>query len=408
MFKAPVISTLLFVTLTIACSPTKRGNTVESPFYSHATETLDSLYARYGVEGQFLLRENYPDDVNYRASYLAADDSASAHKLFSYLWPFSGTLSAISAIYETSGDERYLAMFDQRAIPGLEEYYDTLRTPPAYSSYITSFPMSDRFYDDNVWIGIDMADMYALTHDPKYLEKALTVWKFIESGTDDILGGGIYWCEQHKKGKNTCSNAPGSVLALKLFNATADTTFLTAGRDLYNWTKKHLMDPDDALYFDHIALNGDIGRAKFSYNSGQMIQAASLLYKFTGDETYLNDARLTAASAIPHFFPLKAQDEDGTFNLLAGRDIWFAAVMLRGYIELYQVDGDSRYIDTYRRNLRHAWNVARDPATGLFYADWSGEKKEPKQWLLNQAAMSEMYARMAQYASTAATDSGRL
>jgi len=24
------------------------------------------------------------------------------------------------------------------------------------------------------------------------------IWKFIESGTDDVLGGGIYWCEQKK------------------------------------------------------------------------------------------------------------------------------------------------------------------------------------------------------------------
>ncbi len=64
-----------------------------------------------------------------------------------------------------------------------------------------------------------------LTKEPKYLQKAQLIWKFIESGTDDNLGGGIYWCEQRKESKNTCSNAPGSVFALKLFEATKDSAY---------------------------------------------------------------------------------------------------------------------------------------------------------------------------------------
>ena len=82
----------------------------------------------------------------------------------------------------------------------------------------------------------------------------------------------IYWCEQKKEAKHTCSNAPGSVLALKLFKATKDSIYYTQGKELYEWTKAHLQDSTDYLYFDNIRLDGKIGRAKYAYNSGQMMQ----------------------------------------------------------------------------------------------------------------------------------------
>ena len=106
----------------------------------------------------------------------------------------------------------------------MEEYFDTRREPFAYSSYISNQPLSDRFYDDNVWLGIDFTDSYRMTKKQAYLEKAELIWEFILSGKDEVLGGGIYWCEQKKESKNTCSNAPGAVFALKLFQATQDST----------------------------------------------------------------------------------------------------------------------------------------------------------------------------------------
>ena len=62
-----------------------------------AKATLDSIYAHYGVAENRLLRENYPFNVDYTASYLASADQARPNP-YSYLWPFSGTLSAVNAI----------------------------------------------------------------------------------------------------------------------------------------------------------------------------------------------------------------------------------------------------------------------------------------------------------------------
>ena len=356
--------------------------------------TLDSVYAHYGVEGSFLLRENYPSDDSYRATYLASEEQQSQPNAYSYLWPFSGTFSAANALFEATADPHYRKLIDERVLPGLEEYFDTLRQPAAYSSYISSAPQSDRFYDDNIWLGIDFTDLYRLTREKRYLDKAQLIWQFIRSGTDDTLGGGIYWCEQKKGSKNTCSNAPGSVLALKLFRETADSTYLREGIALYEWTQRNLQDSTDALYFDNISLKGKIGRAKFAYNSGQMMQAAVLLYKLTDKQDYLDDAQELAAACYGHFFSDFTAPDGESFRMLRKGNIWFTAVMLRGFVELYAADQNPVYLNAFRKNLDYAWEHARD-SHGLFETDWSGVEKREKKWLLTEAAMAEMFARIA-------------
>ena len=360
-----------------------------------ARQTLDSLYLNYSVDNSSLLRENYPFDEQHTVTYLASEEQANIPNQFSYLWPYSGTFSAVNALFEATHDKKYKKLLDSRVLPGLEEYFDTQRVPNAYSSYIRTAPASDRFYDDNVWLGIDFTDTYQMTQEPKYLDKAQLIWKFIESGTDSILGGGIYWCEQKKESKNTCSNAPGSVLALKLFKATNDSSYFEKGKKLYEWTQRNLQDSTDYLYFDNIRLDGKIGKAKFAYNSGQMLQSAALLYQLTKNPIYLKDAQNIAKECFNYFFTdfTPATNEEA-FRMLKKGDIWFTAVMLRGFIELYRIDKDKTYINAFNKSLSYAWDNARDE-NGLFNTDLSGKSKDQKKWLLTQAAMVEMYSRLA-------------
>ena len=360
-----------------------------------ARQTLDSLYLNYSVDNSSLLRENYPFDEQHTVTYLASEEQANIPNQFSYLWPYSGTFSAVNALFEATHDKKYKKLLDSRVLPGLEEYFDTQRVPSAYSSYIRTAPASDRFYDDNVWLGIDFTDTYQMTQEQKYLDKAQLIWKFIESGTDSILGGGIYWCEQKKESKNTCSNAPGSVLALKLFKATNDSSYFEKGKKLYEWTQRNLQDSADYLYFDNIRLDGKIGKAKFAYNSGQMMQSAALLYQLTKNPIYLKDAQNIAKECFNYFFTdfTPATNEEA-FRMLKKGDIWFTAVMLRGFIELYQIDKDKTYINAFNKSLSYAWDNARDEK-GLFNTDLSGKSKDERKWLLTQAAMVEMYARLA-------------
>ena len=340
------------------------------------------------MDGSFLLRENHPFDADYKAGYLA--EGQAAPNPYSYLWPFSGTLSAATAIL--GADPSYRSVIDGRILPGLARYLDTMRMPVAYAAYVDAG--SDRFYDDNLWLGIDLCDIYEATGDREYLAEAERIWEFIGSGMDDVLGGGIYWCEQHKDSKNTCSNAPAAVYALKLYAATGERHYLEQGKALYAWTKRYLSDPGDGLYYDNMALDGTLVKTKYSCNSGQMVQAGALLHKATGDESYLKDAQRTAAASYGCFFT-GFTPEDGTpFRILGKGDVWFSAVMTRGFIELYRIDGNAEYLEAVQRSLDHAWVHARD-GKGLFGADLTGREKDSRKWLLTQAGMAEMYARMA-------------
>ena len=375
----------------VGCASTKQTDSVSN--LEKAQETLGSLYQNYSIKDSHLLHENYPFDEQYEVTYLASIEQTNIPNQFSYLWPYSGTFSAVNALFEATHDKKYLRLLDKRVLPGLEEYFDTQRTPNAYS-YIQTAPASDRFYDDNVWLGIDFTDIYQITGEQKYLDKAQLIWKFIESGTDNLLGGGIYWCEQKKESKNTCSNAPGSVLAFKLFKATNDSVYFKQGKDLYEWTQKNLQDSTDYLYFDNIRLDGKIGKAKFAYNSGQMMQSAALLYQLTQNPIYLKEAQNVAKECYNYFFTDFTTTTGENFKILKQGDIWFTAVMLRGFIELYHIDKNKTYINAFNKSLNHAWNNARDNK-GLFNTDLSGKNKDNKKWLLTQAAIVEMYARLA-------------
>lgn len=383
---------LLCVASLTGCVSSKQVDA--NPNLERAQQTLDSLYTHYSVDNTCLLRENHPFDDKHTVTYLASEEQANMPNLYSYLWPYSGTFSAVNALFETTQDKKYHQLLDERVLPGLNEYFDTTRTPNAYSSYVKSAPASDRFYDDNVWLGIDFTDTYQLTKDKKYLDKAAMIWNFIESGTDDLLGGGIYWCEQKKESKNTCSNAPGSVFALKLFKATNDSAYFKKGKALYDWTKEHLQDSTDYLYFDNVRLDGKIGKAKFAYNSGQMMQSAALLYQLTNNPVYLEEAQNIAKECYNYFFTDFTTTSGESFKMIKKGDVWFTAVMLRGFIELYHLDKNKTYIDAFDKSLSYAWENARDEK-GLFHTDLSGNNKDDKKWLLTQAAIVEMYGRLA-------------
>lgn len=373
------------LTLAVACNNA-------NPNLSRAEQMRTTLYTLYNVDDTPLLAENYPLDPAARATYLAEGADNQVNK-YSYLWPYSGTLSMMSALYEVTGDAEHLQFIDSDVIAGLDMYFDTTRAPHAYSSYVT-VGESDRFYDDNIWLVIDFVDLYFSSGEKRYLERAEQTWQFVESGRDEVLGDGIYWCEQKKHSKNACSNAPAAVAALKLYKATGNEAYLQTGKALYAWCYNTLHDAEDGLYFDNISLAGRISRAKYSYNSGQMIEAGAMLHALTGEEHYLAEAQKTAAGCYERWFKPLADGEQ-QIRMMDSGDVWFDAVMLRGLIALYGRDGNDIYLRAVNASLDYAWREGRDE-NGLFGKFLSHRREEDKRsWLLTQAAYAEMSARMA-------------
>jgi len=262
----------------------------------------------------------------------------------------------------------------------IDAYRSTKPPVPGYDSYVVSDGGGERFYDDNQWIGIAYMDAWQRTGDKKYLELSEEIYRFMMSGYDTISGGGLYWKEGDLTTKNTCSNGPGIILALRLYQATKEQSYLDTALLLYHWTNKYLLSPQ-GVFYDALKLpSRETDKRTYTYNTGTMLQSNVLLYRVTGDKRYLREAQLLAKASLQHFF------RDGRFP----DNYWFNAVLLRGYEELYAVDGDKTYINAFIQDATHIWQSETD-------ANRLAGKRRVKR-LLDQAGYLEIIARLARLA----------
>lgn len=180
---------------------------------------------------------------------------------------------------------------------------------------------------------------------------------------------------------------------MKLFKLTKDAKYLEQAKKTYQWTRDNLCDPSDFVYWDNKNLQGKVDPTKYTYNSGQMIQAGVLLYQVTGEKHYLKEAQQTAEGACRFF--LKVQPiATGEMKFFPGTP-WFNVILFRGLKALYLVDRNEAYIKTMIENADYAWNYTRDE-NGLFSNDWSGNRKEQFKSLLENACMIELFAEISE------------
>ena len=287
-----------------------------------------------------------------------------------YLWPYSAYLAALhSSVKNAPTDRRTLEAY-KKALEGLAAY-DTGRNAvqgPGGRSYAASYGgRGDVYYDDNMWVALAYLDAYAVFGDPAYLTGARQTADYCSSGWDDVLGGGIYWCEKTKDTKNTCSNAPMVLVSVRLYEATGDRAYLEWAERIYNWTRENLRDPSDGLYYDKLDTAGTLYTGKYAVNDGCMLAAAVQLYEATGARAYRTDALKLAASAGRYYFA----EREGVCVLsdAATADPWFFTWLNEGFLRLASLEPSAgTYVSQMESAVREGCK-ARD-ATGFVYSGW--------------------------------------
>lgn len=386
-----LLSIVVVSSFLVSCTDTTKKT--ETPYLDKAEEMYSLVWNKYRVPEHGLFSEFYPNSHKPNLTYMQGD--ASQAKEVSYLWPMSGVFSSTTILMEFDR-EKYSSFLDSMVVAE-EQYYDTTRTPAGYQAYPSKFEKVDRYYDDNGLVGIDYVDSYELTKNPAYLAKAKEVMTFIESGWSDDFGGGVSWLEGVRDQKPACSNGKATVLAVKLYQATKEQQYLIYGLKSYNWMMNTLKDDSLNIIWNSLLTTvnlpkGEVQQHAYTYNTATMIQAAVRLYKITNEQKYLDDARALADGSHKYYF---GKADDGTPFV---KDMpWFTVVLFRGYQELYEIDKDSKYVDTVIEIADWAWEKARD-TEGLIYNDWTGRQDQSKQpkWLLDESCMAELYARIAQ------------
>lgn len=377
------------VLLCLSAGPVKAQKTSLSKEYLKRAETIyHTIWKNYRVHEYKLFSEHFPS--NGKGSLTYFQEGAVSEKEVSYLWPYSGMFAATNMLIGTPGQRKEYLPFLDSLVTGIEQYRDTTRKPVGYQAYPARFEKVDRYYDDNGLVCIDYMESYKNTRNPIYVARAREVFEFILSGWDDKLGGGVTWLEGHRDQKPACSNGMAALSALKIYEATKDPYYLEWGTRFYTWMHDNLRD-SAGVYANDKKMDGTVNPTYYTYNSGSMLEASVLLYRFTGDQKYLDEARIIAAGAFNRF----STPKPGGGREFAVDLPWFTTVLFRGYESLYEIDSDYRYLAAIEEKLNDAWKHGRDQY-GLVTYNWSSSPEEiakPK-WLLNEACVAELYARL--------------
>ncbi len=367
------LTLLLAVSLANVSLLKAQPNPDESPppdYKSWGAETLKQIHEDYWLPKQGLYTE-------------FARGAKDAPLQSAFMWGVGVQLSAMAAAAKVEPG-KYLA--ETRA------YADAIQSYWVKHQDIEAFDVQphskepDRYYDDNAWLVMALAEVYEVTQDKVYLDRAVATFRYVVSCEDDKLGGGLYWREKFHKSKNTCTNAPAIYSALRLHQLTKDVKYLETAKRLYAWTNAHLQDKD-GLYWDNIKLSGKVDTRKFTYNTALMIRANCLFYQLTKEAPYLAEAQRIAEAANAKWCPIGGAVPD------AGR---FVHHLLEAFIDLYLIDRNPRSSQTVQIILEHLHGKLRS-AKGLYPYRWDQPMTDSLKdfELLNQSSAARAYWRAA-------------
>jgi Glycosyl hydrolase family 76 len=377
---------VVILALLCASAAAARGN--------HAPKTKKppslSLYATRALLAYEAMQQNF---------YVPSVGLYKGEPEYSFLWPFSQALAASVSVAHIPGQQAKLESGLSALTTSLQVYEspapvgETTATGASTASTLRSFdgvvappvgPGGDSYYDDNEWVGIELARIYELDHNAAALQVAEQIMQFVMAGWQTTgpegqplpcPGGVPFSNAANNTQRNTVTDGPGAELAVQLYRITHEARYLQFGEMAYNWVRQCLIEPN-GLYADHIELDGEVNRALWSYNQGSMMGAGVLLYQATHEGSYLWEARQTAKAALAYF----------TYNRLSSENPFFVAVYLRNLIYLDSVTHDPPGTLPAREYAYYAWQRHRLSDNLFAYGS------PPTAELLGQAALVQIYA----------------
>jgi hypothetical protein len=297
---------------------------------------------------------------------------------FSFLWPFSQAFAATVSMANIPSLKSSFGPEIRARLVGLKSYLDLDNSGAPEGTYTSTLAAYDgtvappegpggaKYYDDNAWIGIELARIYEQNHEAAVLGGAEGIMAFEMAGWDAQPGivcpGGIPFSNSPEDiERNTVTNAPTAELALQLYRLTGNAQYLQFAEMAYEWVRACLTEPN-GLYADHIGLRGKVEPTEWSYNQGAMIGAGVLLYQATGNSAYLFQARQTAKAGLAYY----------TAERLGQENPFFVSVYFRNMLYLDSVTHDPPGTKLVQGYVNYAWEhlrlsddvfVAGSPAT---------------------------------------------
>ncbi len=201
---------------------------------------------------------------------------------------FSSTIAAVDANYWDHPRADLAAAFDQ----GPRPFHIDSDLPRV---------------DDSLWMGLAiMADESRTpTPTPARLARAEAVFDLAVADWDRA-DGGVYWEESGAGGQERAvvSNAPAVLLGVELYRRTGQDRYLRWSERDMAWLQKHLADPTNGLYDDHVDGAGShqtVDRTTYTYTQGIVVGAMAALSAADPSRYSLQAAVVLADRSMTYF-----------------------------------------------------------------------------------------------------------
>ncbi|MDR7128947.1 putative alpha-1,6-mannanase (GH76 family) [Algoriphagus sp. 4150] len=266
----------------------------------------------------------------------------------------------------------------------------------------------ENVYDDQMWLIRELLESYKVTGNSVYLQKAEYLTEYVLDGWDSTRNpdgterGGIPWGPGYVS-KHACSNGPMVSPLVWLHELYKDKNdeiayryidgedkesrkaievkksdyYADFAKKVYDWQKSQLLRADGVyddmrggcspgspqtetidgiVYRRGITCQDRVGPA-ISYNSGTMLSGAADLYRITGDNKFLEDAKKLSDASFQYFAKL-GQTTPGYYTYdISGFRNWFNGVLMRGYVDVHPSYGNvADYIDSFQKNLDYGYD----------------------------------------------------
>lgn len=372
-----------------------------------AAELYDNKYQYYGEE---LLDQIHQDFYNKSNGLYAEQIGTSGQFLqaTSYLWPASHMLRALKNAWILNPG-KYENLFNSY-LDAMEQYRVTNHGSTGYAVLPNNF--GERFYDDNGLLVIQFSNIYDRNKDQSILERLKVAYAFNNDVHDNHwglpqneiqLGYGMFY---------SMAVNQTSYGAAKLYQITKERQYLDDALVYYNNQNNTGFKIKDAAtnlfnqasYFKNGVwslsgtVNGTVhnGGGYRAYQTSVVVQNALLLYQITGETKYLDDALKMANACVNHWYRKGAGLTENSF--------WGGNDLIDMFLDLYNETSDAKWLDISKdimnflsannRDLRGYYASDYDDSKG----DWNLRRTNlnPSQVLLmGQAAAASSFLNVA-------------
>lgn len=263
-------------------------------------------------------------------------------------WGDAEMFEVILDAFETTGDKKYQTYFR-------ELYNNFLIRNNSNWTY-------NEFNDDITWMVLACVRAYKYFGDEEYLKVARFNFDNMYKRAAKQPHGTLIWKQSQPNplSTNSCINGPAIVAACYLGEMTGEKEYYDKALSIYAGQRQLLFDAKTGQVYDSRAWNADgsIANEGFNswastYNQGTMLGAATMLYKYTGEKKYKQDA-----DAVYRYTCNKLTNDKKIISVcqtINGDLCGFKGILMR-YVRRYAEDLDRKLaLQWIAKNAWHAY-----------------------------------------------------